>query len=184
MPGWALGGKKIRLDDSRCNEYIRDMAKLAEEIKSKPFSHPEEEAMLNIFRTADVLQQRVGKVLKQFDISGPQYNVLRILRGTRDGLSCGQIAERLIRHDPDVTRLLDRLEGRGLIARGRRKGLDRRVVTASITAEGLELATKLDPLIAEEHRRQLGLLGERKLSQLIELLEQARESPEKKAKEE
>jgi DNA-binding MarR family transcriptional regulator len=153
------------------------VAKLAQEIKSKPFAHAEEEAMLNIVRTADVLLQRANQFLKRFDMTGPQYNVLRILRGSRDGLPCGQIAERMISRDPDVTRLLDRLETRGLVAR-ERNGQDRRVVMAHITAEGLELMTRLDPLMVAEHRRQLGALGEEKLRQLIELLEQARELPE------
>jgi DNA-binding MarR family transcriptional regulator len=151
--------------------------RLADEIKSKPFSHPEEEAMLSIVRTADVLVQRANQFLKQFDISGSQYNVLRILRGSLDGLSCGQIAERMISRDPDVTRLLDRLETRALIAR-ERNGQDRRVVMARITAEGLQLMARLDPLMVAEHRRQIGALGEAKLRQLIGLLEQVREFPE------
>lgn len=149
------------------------MGKLAEEIKSKPFAHPEEEALLNIVRTAEVLLQGVNQFLRQFEISGPQYNVLRILRGSREGLSCGQIAERMVSHDPDVTRLLDRLETRGLIRRGR-DGEDRRVVMARITSEGLELTAKIDPLILAEHRRQLGGLGQAKLRHLIELLEEVR----------
>jgi MarR family transcriptional regulator, organic hydroperoxide resistance regulator len=153
------------------------MAKLADEIKSKAFSHPEEEAMLNIFRTADVLSQRMGEFLKPFDISGPQYNVLRILRGSTGGRSCGQIADRMISRDPDVTRLLDRLEARGLIMRGRNEQ-DRRVVVAHITPEGLNLMSSIDPLIVAEHVRQLGALGHQKLRQLIELLEQVRESAE------
>lgn len=154
------------------------MAKLADEIKSKPFAHPEEEAMLNLVRTADVLTQRANRFFKQFDITPSQYNVLRILRGSPDGLSCSQIAERMIRRDPDITRLLDRLEARGLIGR-ERDGQDRRIVMARITTEGLELVTRLDPLILTEHRRQLGGLGEPKVRQLIELLEQAREEVSK-----
>lgn len=150
------------------------VGKLAQEIQSKPFALLEEEAMLNIVRTADILMQSAGQVLKRFDVSGPQYNVLRILRGSPDGLSCGQIAERMISRDPDITRLLDRLETRGLIAR-ERNGQDRRVVVASITADGLKLVQELDPLVIQEHRRALGALGEVKLRQLIELLEQARE---------
>lgn len=153
------------------------MPKLAEEIKSKPFSHPEEEALLNVVRTADVLLQRVNQFLKPFDISGPQYNVLRILRGSPNGLSCRQIADRMISRDPDVTRLLDRLEARGLIAR-ERNAQDRRVVMAGITPAGLQLMAELDPLMVNEHSRQLGKLDREKLQQLIELLEQVRESPE------
>jgi len=149
--------------------------KLADEIKSKPFTHLEEEAMLNIIRTADVLMQRASHVLKQFDLRVSQYNVLRILRGSKDGISCGQIAERMISRDPDITRLLDRLETRGLIAR-ERSGQDRRVVTARISAEGLKVIEQINPLIVQEHGRQLGALGQAKLRQLIELLEQVRET--------
>lgn len=130
--------------------------------------------MLNIVRTADVLMQAASRFLKQFDVSGPQYNVLRILRGSRDGISCGQIAERMISRDPDITRLLDRLESRGLIAR-ERNGQDRRVVMARITADGLKLVEHINPLIVHEHRRLLGVLGQAKLRQLVELLEQTRE---------
>ncbi len=151
------------------------MARLADEIKSKPFAHLEDEAMLNIVRTADILMQRANYVLKQFEVSGPQYNVLRILRGSRDGISCGQIAERMITRDPDITRLLDRLETRGLIRR-ERNGQDRRVVMAYITSCGLQMVERLDPVMVEEHRRQFSVLGEAKLRRLIELLEQARES--------
>lgn len=150
------------------------MAKLADEIQSKPFAHPEEEAMLNIVRTADLLLQLGNKFLKQFDISGPQYNVLRILRGSPAGLSCGQIAERMISRDPDVTRLLDRLEARGLLAR-ERSGQDRRVVITRITAAGLELIATIDPQMIAQHGRQMGALGEQKLRQLIELLEEVRD---------
>jgi DNA-binding MarR family transcriptional regulator len=152
------------------------MSKLAAEIKSKPFSQLEEEALLSVVRTADLLAQRMNQFLKRFELSGSQYNVLRILRGSPDGLSCGQIAERMISRDPDVTRLLDKLEARGLIERERNED-DRRVVIARITAGGLDLLTRLDPLVASEHRRQLGALGEQKLRQLIELLEQARDLP-------
>lgn len=153
------------------------MANLADEIKSKPFSHPEEEAILNVVRTADIFLQRTNQFLKQFDISVPQYNVLRILRGSPDGLSCGQVADRMISRDPDITRLLDRLEARGLIGRGRNLQ-DRRVVMAHITPEGLQVMSGLDPLMLSEHQRQLGRLGKEKLRQLIELLEQARELTE------
>lgn len=134
--------------------------------------------MLNVVRTADVLLQRVNQFLKQFEMSGSQYNVLRILRGSKDGLSCRQISERMISRDPDVTRLLDRLEARSLIGRSR-DVQDRRVVMAHITQRGLQFLGKLDPLVANEHQRHLGGLGEAKLRQLIELLEQARSSANK-----
>ncbi len=152
------------------------MAKLADEIKmTRPFALPEEEASLSIIRTADLIQQCTLAVLKPFEISGPQYNVLRILRGAREDLSCSQIAERMVSRDPDMTRLLDRMEARGLISRARGKQ-DRRVVKARITAEGMSVLKQLDPLISEHHRRQFLGFGERKLNQLLDLMDQVREA--------
>jgi hypothetical protein len=87
------------------------VASLADELKmTRPLALAEEEATLAILRTADVLEQRIANMLRSFAITPAQYNVLRILRGSPAGLACGQISERLITHDSDVTRLLDRME--------------------------------------------------------------------------
>ena len=93
--------------------------KLQDEIhQTRPFDVIEEEAMLNVMRTAEVLQRIIADFLKEFDLSAVQYNVLRILRGAGTaGATCSQIGERLLTHDPDITRLLDRMELRGLIER-------------------------------------------------------------------
>jgi DNA-binding MarR family transcriptional regulator len=149
---------------------------LGREIKKvRPFESLEQEAMLNLLRTADVLAGQMGDVLKPSGLSSTQYNVLRILRGAgADGLPCGEVAGRMITRDPDVTRLLDRLEKRGLISRSR-DGKDRRVVCARITNAGAKLLTELDPVVVEAHRRQLNHLGAAQLKRLIELLEAARE---------
>lgn len=149
--------------------------RLREEIKQqRPFQSLEQEALLNVLRTADVLMQRLTAVLKPFKLSHSQYNVLRILRGAGpDGLACREISERMISRDPDITRLLDRLEARGLVARTRDEK-DRRVVTARITPEGLRLLEALDEPIAEVDRQPLQHLGEQRLRTLIELLELAR----------
>jgi DNA-binding MarR family transcriptional regulator len=150
------------------------MAKLAEEIKmSKPFSLLEEEASLSIVRTADVLFQRTAELLKPFDLSLSQYNVLRILRGAKEALACGQIADRMVSRDPDITRLLDRMEARGLISRARDEQ-DRRVVKAQITAKGLSLLEEIQPLITAHHQKQFAGFGEKKLKQLVEWMEQVR----------
>lgn len=151
------------------------MAKLAEELRmTRPFACLEEEAMLSVMRTAEVISQHVASLLKSFDLSANQYNVLRILRGSRDtGLTCGQIGERMISRDPDITRLLDRLESRGLIARERSEA-DRRVVVAHISAAGLSLLHEMDPEILSYNRRFFESFGAKKLRQLIELLEEAR----------
>jgi DNA-binding MarR family transcriptional regulator len=112
-------------------------------------------------------------VLKTEDLSGTQYNVLRILRGAPDGLACGEIAGRMITRDPDVTRLLDRLEKRGLISRCR-ETKDRRTVMTRITPAGLRSLANLDEPVRAAHRKQLGHLGPKRLRALAELLRIAR----------
>ncbi len=134
----------------------------------------EQTAFLGLQRAAADLGQQVAELLKPAGLSPAQYNVLRILRGAgQAGLPCGEIAARMITKDPDITRLLDRLEKRGLVSRARESG-DRRVVTTRITDEARSLLTGLDAPIAELHRRQLSGLGEEKLQALIALLEEAR----------
>src|ERR1700687_5078261 len=116
----------------------------AEIQQTKPFSTLEDEALVSLQRTADRLQGRLGDMLKPHGLSPTQYNALRILRGAGDeGRSCSEIAERMINRDPDITRLVDRLERRGLVARSR-AGRDRRGVKTRITPAGLELLRGLD----------------------------------------
>ena len=147
----------------------------AEIKQAKPFSSLEEEALLSLQRTADQLQWRIFEPLKPYGVSPTQYNALRILRGAKEqGRSCSEIAERMINRDPDITRLIDRLERRGLVQRAREKK-DRRVVTARITPAGLELLKELDRPVEEFNRKMLGHLGEQKLKRLIKLLGVARE---------
>src|ERR1700688_4649674 len=134
---------------------------------------PEEAAFLDLLRTTDMLSRGLVKVLRAEDLSSTQYNVLRILRGTPEGLPCGEIANRMITRDPDVTRLLDRLEKRGLISRWRETA-DRRMVMARITEDGLKLLDRLDEPVQVTHRRQLGHLGQERLQALAELLRVAR----------
>lgn len=146
----------------------------AEIKQKKPVRLREEEAFVNLLRTADVLMQGVAETLKPLGLSPTQYNVLRILRGAEPtGLVCREIGERMITRDPDVTRLLDRLEDRGLVARTRGRE-DRRVITTRITDDGLQVVGKLETPIADLHARQLGHLGAARLRTLIDLLEQAR----------
>ena len=151
------------------------MCALKDEIKKRgPFESLEQEAYLNLLRTTDALAREFDVVFKPAGLSEPQYNVLRILRGAgSDGLPCGEIAQRMIARDPDMTRLLDRLESRDLIGRSR-DSADRRVVTARITAAGLELLAQLDQPLAELHRNQLAHLRRDELQTLVQLLEKAR----------
>lgn len=130
----------------------------------------EQAAFIALQRLASDLTQGITEVLKAAGLSGPQYNVLRILRGAGpEGLSCSEIAARLITRDPDITRLLDRLETRDLVARFR-ESEDRRVVTTRITAAGQELLASLDEPVDAVHQRQLGHLGQDRLGTLLELL--------------
>jgi DNA-binding MarR family transcriptional regulator len=134
---------------------------------------PEEAAFLDLLRTADMLSRGLVQVLRTEALSSTQYNVLRILRGTPEGLPCGEVASRMITRDPDVTRLLDRLEKRGLISRSR-ETTDRRTVMARITREGLKVLARLDEPVQVAHRRQLGHLGRERLRALSELLQVSR----------
>jgi len=136
-------------------------------------STPEESAFLDLLRTTDRLSRGLVPVLKTEDLSATQYNVLRILRGAPQGLPCGEIASRMITRDPDITRLLDRLEKRGLISRCR-ETKDRRTVMTQITPTGLKMLARLDRPLQAGHRRQLGHLGRERLRTLIELLRLAR----------
>jgi DNA-binding MarR family transcriptional regulator len=129
----------------------------------------EETAFLDLLRTTELLSRLPARVLKTADLSSTQYNVLRILRGAPEGLLCGEIAGRMITRDPDITRLLDRLEKRGLIVR-RRETEDRRAVLARITEDGLDLLARLDEPVLDAHRQQLGHLGRKRLRELSELL--------------
>ena len=142
--------------------------------QKKPFRRVEDEAFVNLLRTVDSLMQGVAATLKPAGVSPAQYNVLRILRGAGlDGLACREIGERMIAKDPDITRLLDRLEERGLISRSRDRA-DRRVITTRITDKGLRILKELDKPIEELHVKQLGHLGEQRLRSLVDLLEAAR----------
>lgn len=145
--------------------------------KVRKVGSSEETAFLDLLRTADMLSRGAVEVLKAEDLSPSQYNVLRILRGAPEGLPCGEIASRLITRDPDVTRLLDRMEKRGLISRAR-ESRDRRMVLARLTAAGLKLVDRLDKPVQKMHRKRLGHLGKERLRALRDLLSAARATVE------
>lgn len=148
---------------------------LRDEIKqSRPFSSREEEAFLNIERTAAVLGHAIAEAMKPHGVTPTQYNVLRILRGAgTSGLCRNEIRERMIARVPDVTRLLDRMEEAGMIERAR-DGADRRFVTTRITDEGLRILDALEKPLAKAHHQQLGHMGEEDLYALVKLLSMAR----------
>ena len=149
--------------------------RLQDEIKqTRPFQSLEEEVLLGLARTADAVARAGEEVLKGSGLTMTQYNVLRILRGAgAAGLSCGDVAGRMITRDPDLTRLLDRLEARALVTRAR-DGEDRRIVVTRITSDGLALLAELDEPVQAQNRKAVAHLGEQKLRTLAQLLDEAR----------
>ncbi len=151
------------------------MANLKIEIlQEPPFSSLEEEAMLNLLRSADRLARAFQQIIRGWGLTTTQYNVLRILRGAHPGgLACAALGERMIAAEPDMTRLLARLKRRKLI-RQHRDRRDRRVVLTTIAAAGLELLQAMDPVVLNSPRELLGHLRRAELTELIRLLEQVR----------
>ncbi len=173
-------GANIPLDNSRDNDYyslVPQKRKIARKTRA-PQTHLEEQVFVNVMRTADALARGGEALLKPTGLSATQYNVLRILRGAgTQGLACREVGCRMISRDPDITRLLDRMESRGLIARAREEQ-DRRVVKTRITPEGLRVLAELDAPVQELHRRQLHHLPAKELRQLSRLLERVRAQEE------
>lgn len=155
---------------------MRGMGRLREEIKqTKPFASLEDEAFINVLRTAEAFLWKEAELLRPYELTPSQYNVLRILRGAgQDGLICREISERMVARDPDITKLLDRLEGRGLVTRERQQK-DRRVIVVRATGEALNILAEVDGPVLELTGGLLGHLGERRLKTLNALLEAARE---------
>ncbi len=141
----------------------------------KPFESLEQEVFLEVLRTGAAMMQDLVDVLRRFGLTQPQYNVLRILRGAEPGgLPSGEVGERMVvSREPDVTRLLVRMEKLGWVQRQRRAD-NRRVVTARITEKGLRLAKALDGPVRRMHNRQLHHMSRRELNTLATLLERAR----------
>ncbi len=151
---------------------LRDELKIA-----KPFRSVEEEAMLSIARTAALIEHAGAEFFKPFNLTTTQYNVLRILRGAGgEGLCRNEVGQRLVTKVPDVTRLLDRMEAAGLIVR-ERGGQDRRFVATRITDKALALLDKIDRELPAIHARQLGHVSQKRLRELISILEDVRSAP-------
>lgn len=150
---------------------------LRDEIRQRrPFQSLEQQAYLNIVRTAAVLTDDFERMLRPSGITLAQYNVLRILRGSQPkGLCRNELRDRMVTRMPDMTRLLDRMEVAGLVLRSR-DAEDRRMVMTQITARGLGILGDLEEPVAEEHRRRLGHLDDAQLNRLVELLSLVREA--------
>jgi DNA-binding MarR family transcriptional regulator len=139
---------------------------------TRAFTSREQEVMLGLqIATARIIEPWEKFLKTTAELTLHQYNVLRILRGSHPaGLPSGEIANRMIARDPDITRLVDRLEKRGLVARTRNQQ-DRRVVEVHITDKGQELLRSLDEHVNRFPRSMLGHLGPKQLDQLRVLLE-------------
>jgi DNA-binding MarR family transcriptional regulator len=152
------------------------MFTLREEIKKRqPFASPEQEAVLNLFRTSDRIQIRFTRLFRDYGLTPSQYNILRILRGEGGPLKILDIAERTITVVPGITGLIDRLERVDLVRRERSRQ-DRRVVYVGITEQGLALLARLDRPLGDLHADVLRHLSGDEVQELSRLLEKARQS--------
>jgi DNA-binding MarR family transcriptional regulator len=162
----------LPLDSSRYNDYIVFVHSRSK--SSRPPISLENRIFVALLQAADALAQEAEHLVKTAGLTGAQYNVLRILRGAEpEGLACSAIGDRMISHDPDMTRLLDRMEKRGLITRERQTD-DRRVVKARITPQALSLLKTLDQPIRDLHKRQFRHMPATRLKVLSDLLEEVR----------
>jgi DNA-binding MarR family transcriptional regulator len=160
---------KISFDNYRYNEYISFVSPRS---TARPASPSQAEATLfvSLMQLADKFGSQAEQLVKAAGLTAAQYNVLRILRGAGpDGLACGEIGERMISRDPDITRLLDRMEKQQLITRERQSD-DRRVVKTCITTTGLQILKTLDQPIRDLHKKQFERLSPKQLQALATLL--------------
>jgi DNA-binding MarR family transcriptional regulator len=146
----------------------------AELRQTKSFSSVHAEAFLNLVRTSEQMQHALRMQLKPYGITETQYNCLRILRGAgTHGLTCAEIGERLVSQDPDITRLVGRLERQGLVRRERGEK-DRRIVLTKIAAAGLDRLKETDPVVNATVHALFAPLSQADLRAMIDLLERAR----------
>jgi DNA-binding MarR family transcriptional regulator len=164
------------LTRQRIATIVTSTLPIRDEIRqTRPFPSSSQEAVVALLRTADVLGRFVDRVIAESGITGQQYNVLRILRGSGEqGLPTLDIAERMIEETPGVTRLIDRLEAKGLVSR-ERCATDRRQVFCRIARPGLELLDRLDAPVKAAANDALRGLKRAEIAQLIDLLDRTRD---------
>jgi len=144
--------------------------------KREPFELPEQEAYLNLVRTCEALTRDFDALFKSHGLTDSQYNVLRILRGAAEAgerLGVYDIADRMLTRQPDITRLVHRMQAANLVVR-ERCAEDRRIVWVNLTRKGRSLVNRLDEPVDDLHRRQLSHLGKKRLRELSRLLYEAR----------
>ena len=138
------------------------------------FDSLEQQAFLSLWRTYDRLRALEDELFGRYELSPQQYNVLRLLKAEHpDPLPTLALADRLVSRAPDITRMLDKLEQRGLIQRTR-PPTDRRTVLVGVTVAGLALVDKISAPLRDCHERQLGHLSGNDLKKLVALLHAAR----------
>ena len=154
---------------------MEEMSPLQKEIRqNKPFRSRGQEVVVALIRTADLVRRVVGRVLEPYDITVQQYNVLRILRGAGEqGLPTLEIGERMVEHAPGITRLLDRLEVKGLVRR-QRCPEDRRQVLCWLTPAGAELVERLDEPVDSADAEAVAMLAPEEQERLLRLLDAVR----------
>ncbi len=147
---------------------------LSDELKKKhPFKSVEQEAMLSIMRTSDLLENRAARLLRNYQLTPSQYNVMRIMRGEGKPMPCLEVADRMIQVAPAITRVVDQLVARGLISKTQ-SSEDRRVFLVQLTVAGKALLRKIDAPIDRLHQTLLGHVSQRDLKSLIATLADAR----------
>lgn len=146
----------------------------AKKTADKLFDSPEQEAYLQLWRTYDRLREIEEQLFGQHQLTAQQYNALRVLQSLKgDPMPTSSLGSRLVSRAPDMTRLLDKLEERNLVARQRSRD-NRRVVEVSITAAGTALLKKIAGNVRSCSREQLGHMSPAALQQLVKLLKEAR----------
>ena len=150
------------------------MSDLKSELKKRgPFDSIEQEAMLSILRTSDLLENRMSRLLREHGLTMTQYNVLRILRGEDNPLPCLEVANRMIQVAPAITRVVDQLLERKLITKTQ-SSEDRRVHTIAVTGAAKRLLEKLDAPVLELHAALLRGVSKTELKTLVRTLAKAR----------
>lgn len=150
-------------------------ASLRQQLKKKgPFDSIEQEAMLSILRTSDLLENRLARLLRQYELTPSQYNAMRIMRGEGVPMPCLEVAERMIQVAPAITRVVDQLVDRGFVNK-QQSDEDRRVFLVDLTKGGVRLLKKLDDPIQTLHQTLLSHVSKSDLKTLNAILESARE---------
>ena len=149
-------------------------ASLREQLKKQgPFSSVEQEAMLSILRTSDLLENRLARLLREYGLTPSQYNAMRIMRGEGEPMPCLEVAGRMIQVAPAITRVIDQLVARGLVEKSQSSN-DRRVFLVTLTPSGRDVLRRLDTPIERLHHALLGGVPKRELEKLNQILETAR----------